>query len=70
MACSLFAVSEGFLDDVPVNKVRAFEDALQSYMKSQHAALMDSINQKPEYSDEVAARLRAAVETFKQTHSW
>ncbi len=70
MACSLFAISEGFLDDVPVNKVRAFEDALQSYMKSQQALLMDSINQKPEYSDEVAAQLRAAVETFKQTHSW
>ncbi|MEK7815279.1 MAG: F0F1 ATP synthase subunit alpha [Pseudomonadota bacterium] len=70
MACSLFAISEGFLDDVPVNKVRAFEDALQSYMKSQQAPLLDSINQKPEYSDEVAAQLRAAVETFKQTHSW
>ncbi len=70
MAVSLFAVSEGLLDDVPVNKVRGFEDALQSYMKSQHAALMDSINQKPEYSDDIAARLRTAVETFKQTHSW
>jgi F-type H+-transporting ATPase subunit alpha len=70
MACSLFAISEGFLDDVPVNKVRAFEDALQSYMKSQQAPLLDSINQKPEYSDEVAAQLRTAVETFKQTHSW
>ena len=70
MAVSLFAVSEGLLDDVPVNKVRGFEDALQSYMKSQQAALMDSINQKPEYSDDIAARLRTAVETFKQTHSW
>ena len=70
MAVSLFAVSEGLLDDVPVNKVRGFEDALQSYMKSQQAALMDGINQKPEYSDDIAARLRTAVETFKQTHSW
>jgi len=58
MAASLFAVNEGFLDDVDVKKVRAFEDALQSHLKSQHGALMESINQKPEYSDEVAAQLR------------
>ncbi|OGI45239.1 MAG: F0F1 ATP synthase subunit alpha [Candidatus Muproteobacteria bacterium RIFCSPHIGHO2_01_FULL_65_16] len=70
MACSLFAVNEGFLDDVPVNKVRPFEDALQSYLKSQHGALMDQINQKPEYSDDVAAKLKAALEDFKKTHTW
>ncbi len=70
MAVSLFAVNEGFLDDVDVKKVRAFEDALQSHLKSQHGALMDSINQKPEYSDELAAQLRKAIEEFKKTHTW
>jgi len=70
MALSLFAVNEGFLDDVPVNKVRAFEDALQHYMKSSHADLMQQINDKPEYSDEIAAGLRRALESFKKTHSW
>ncbi len=70
MVCSLFAVSEGFLDDVPVNKVRAFEDALQSYMKSQHATLLEGINRKPEYSDDVAQGLRKALEDFKAHHTW
>ncbi|GAB4508218.1 MAG: F0F1 ATP synthase subunit alpha [Sulfuricaulis sp.] len=70
MAVSLFAANEGFLDDVEVKKVRAFEDALQSYMKSQHGALMDSINQKPEYTDEVAAQLRKVITDFKANHTW
>jgi F-type H+-transporting ATPase subunit alpha len=70
MAVSLFAVNEGFLDDVDVKQVRAFEDALQSYMKTSQAALLDKINATPEYSDEIAKALRAALEDFKKTHSW
>ena len=70
MAVSLFAANEGFLDDVDVKKVRAFEDALQSHMKSQHAALLDSINQKPEYSDELATQLRKVITDFKAHHTW
>lgn len=70
MAVSLFAVNEGFLDDVDVKKVRAFEDALQSYMKSQHVKLLESINQKPDYSDEVAAQLRKLITDFKSNHTW
>jgi F-type H+-transporting ATPase subunit alpha len=70
MSLSLFAANEGFLDDVDVKKVRAFEDALQSYMKSHHGTLIDQINQKPEYSDDVAAQLRKAIEEFKKTHTW
>jgi F-type H+/Na+-transporting ATPase subunit alpha len=69
-AVSLFAVSEGFIDDVDVAKVSAFENALQGYMKQKHQALLDQINAKPEYTDDVAKQLRAAVETFKKTQSW
>jgi F-type H+-transporting ATPase subunit alpha len=70
MSLSLFAANEGFLDNVDVKKIRAFEDALQSHMKSQHAALMDQINAKPEYSDEVVAQLRKAITDFKAHHAW
>ncbi len=70
MAVSLFAANEGFLDDVEVAKVHAFEDALHSYMKSEHAALIEKINQKPEYTDEVAGQLRKALEDFKAHHTW
>ena len=70
MAVSLFAVNEGFLDDVDVAKVSAFEDALQAYMKSSHADLLAQINQQPEYTDEVAQKLRQALEDFKTHHTW
>ena len=70
MAVSLFAVSEGFVDDIEVAKVRAFEDALQAHMKQSHAGLMERINKQPEYSDEIATALRKAVTDFKAHNTW
>ena len=70
MAVSLFVANEGYLDDIEVAKVRAFEDALQAYMKSSRADLMDRINRELEYTDEIAAALKAAVEDFKANHTW
>jgi F-type H+-transporting ATPase subunit alpha len=70
ISVSLFAANEGFLDDVAVNKVRDFEDALQGYLKSEHGALLDKINATGDYNDEIQASLRDAVTQFKATHSW
>ncbi len=69
-AVSLFAVNQGYLDDVPVNKVRDFEDALQDYMKAEHSDLLKEINQTCDYNDEIAAKLHAAIQNFKQTRTW
>jgi len=70
MAVSLYAVNEGYLDDIDVAKVRDFEDALQNYMKSSHAALIEQINASGDYNDEIQAGLKAAVTKFKETHAW
>ncbi len=70
MSLSLYAVSKGFVDDVAVNKAVDFESSMQSYVKSHHADLIDEINEKCEYSDEIADRLRAALEDFKKNGSW
>ncbi len=64
MALSLFAANEGYLDDVEVNRVVAFEDALLDYFKSNYRADLDAINANPDYNDEVEAKLRAIVEDF------
>jgi F-type H+/Na+-transporting ATPase subunit alpha len=69
MSVSLLAVSEGFLDDVEVAKVRPFEDALQAYLKQKHKDLLDKINATPEFSDAVAAELRAALQAFKAQYA-
>ena len=70
MAISLFSVSQGFLDDIPVKKVVDFERALHSYMHHDHADLLTRITEKPEYTDEVESGLRAALTAFKATHTW
>jgi F-type H+-transporting ATPase subunit alpha len=70
MALSLFAINQGFLDDVEPAKVQSFDGALQSYMKAKHAATLDEINQKGDYTDAIAASLQAAVTDFKATSTW
>ncbi len=70
MAVSLYAANEGYLDDIDVTKVRAFEDALQAYMRAHQAELMEKIDRESDYTDEVAAALKSAVEDFKANHSW
>jgi F-type H+-transporting ATPase subunit alpha len=40
MGATLFAVNKGFMDDIAVNKVLAFEHGLHSYLKDKHAAML------------------------------
>jgi F-type H+-transporting ATPase subunit alpha len=70
MAVVLFAADKGYLDDVKLSRVVEFEQAMIGYMNRQHKELIDEINQKCDYNDDVEKRLRAALETFKKSQSW
>ena len=70
MAASLFAVNEGYLDAVEVNKVVDFERALQSYMASAHKELLDKINASGDYGDDIKEALHAALKDFKANNTW
>jgi len=70
MAISLFAVNEGFLDDVPVDKVVAFEAGLHAHANANAAALMERINASGDYNDTISAELKSAVEAFKSTGTY
>ncbi|WAJ70221.1 F0F1 ATP synthase subunit alpha [Catenovulum adriaticum] len=70
MAVSLFAADKGFLNDVELDKILDFEAALHSYMKSEHAELMNKIDEKGDYNADVEAALKAALEAFKSTQTW
>ena len=70
MAISLFAANEGYIDDVEVSKVVAFEEALHSYFKSNGADLRGKINETANFNDEIANELRAIIEKFKSTSTW
>jgi len=65
MGMSLYAANEGYLDDVDVNKIVAFEEAMLAHVKSNHGDLLDSINATGDYDDEIAGKIAAAIEDFK-----
>lgn len=70
MAVSLFAANEGYLDDLEINKVVDFEHALQTYMKTSQAELIDKIDETGDYDEEIEQALHAALKDFKATHTW
>ena len=76
-AVVIFASNEGYLTDVPVNKISDFEHALLSYFGSQHAELMQRIENTVSFDgnlkDEIKAILatvRGAIESFKATQAY
>ncbi|MDZ7791455.1 MAG: F0F1 ATP synthase subunit alpha [Xanthomonadales bacterium] len=70
MAASLFAGNEGYLDDLPLNKVTDFELALRDHMNANHEDLMNKINEKGDWNDELAEEMKKALDEFKKTGSW
>jgi len=70
MAVSLFAVNEGFLDSVPVAKVGDFESALHAHAHAHAKPLLDRIDSSGDYNDEIAAELKAMIETFVKTGAY
>jgi F-type H+-transporting ATPase subunit alpha len=66
MALSLYAVNEGYLDNVEVSKVLAFEEALHDYAKANHGATLEAINESGDYNDEIAATLKSVCDEFAE----
>jgi len=62
----LYAVINGFLDDVPVDKVRAFEEAFHRFMASNHPEILDTIEQEKALSEATIKALEAAIREFKE----
>lgn len=69
MGVVVYAANEGYLKDVQVAKIVSFESSLLSYMNSSHAELMAEMNTGA-YSDEIAEKLKAALDDFKATQTW
>jgi F-type H+-transporting ATPase subunit alpha len=70
MSVSLFAIDRGYMDDVEMNKIGAFESALIDHMNNTKADFMKSLNDSGDFNDEIEAELKAGVEDFKKTGSW
>jgi F-type H+-transporting ATPase subunit alpha len=64
---AIFAANSGFLDPLPIEKVKAFESGLISFLKSKHADVLNGIKEKNDLTDELKGKLQAAVEEFSKT---
>jgi F-type H+-transporting ATPase subunit alpha len=63
----IYAGVNGYLDPIPVNRVRAFEDGLLSTLRSKHGDLLESIRSSKDLSDDSAAKLKGVVESFAKS---
>ncbi|GAA5232868.1 F0F1 ATP synthase subunit alpha [Verticiella sediminum] len=70
LAVSLYTVNNGYLDDVEVEQVLAFEKGLKEYLKSKHADLVGRIEDTKELSKEDDAKLADAIKDFKKNGSY
>ena len=63
---SIYAGSEGYLDDVPIKDVQRWEAEFHTYMRQQKAAVRDRRAREKKLSDAILADLKAALTEFKQ----
>jgi F-type H+-transporting ATPase subunit alpha len=63
----LWVVTNGFLDDVAVGRVRDFESRFYTYLETEQPQLLADLAQKLALDDEIVASLRSAAEAFKDT---
>ncbi|MGH7677866.1 MAG: F0F1 ATP synthase subunit alpha [Gemmatimonadaceae bacterium] len=63
----IFAVTNGFLDDVEVSKLRDWEKGFHEFMKAQFPQVGDQLRSKKELSKDVEAELRRGIEAYKKS---
>jgi F-type H+-transporting ATPase subunit alpha len=66
----LWMAGNGYLDDVQVEEVKAFETAYLDFMRTAHADILEEIAREKALSDELIDRLRAATDAFKAGSQW
>jgi F-type H+-transporting ATPase subunit alpha len=65
--CVIYAGVNGYLDGLPVNRVRAYEDGLLALLRDKHKALLDNVAKTKDLSDADAATLKGIVEGFTKS---
>jgi F-type H+-transporting ATPase subunit alpha len=59
----------GYLDPLPVARVRAFEDGLLSLVRSKHTDILEDVRKTGDLTDATAGKLKGAVEAYARTFS-
>ena len=64
---SIYAGVNGYLDALPVSKVKAFEDGLLRTVREKHGPVLEAIRSEKAISDKTMPLLKAAVEAFAKS---
>src|SRR3954462_14775893 len=65
--CVIWAGTNGYLDPLPLNKIKSFEEGLLSLLRGKNADLLNTIRDSRDLSDDTAAKLKSVVEGFAKT---
>ncbi len=63
----LWVAQNGFTDDVPVDKVKEFQNKLTEFLTTRKTELLSKIQKEKTLSDALTAELKTAATEFKQT---
>ncbi len=65
--CIIFAGSNGYLDDIAVDKISKFENELYSFIEAKVPELFEKIREKRKIDDDLKEMLKKTIEDFKTT---
>ncbi len=65
----IWAGTNGYLDALPLNKVRSFEDGLLSTLRGKHADILDAVRSSKDLSGDTEGKLKGVVEGFAKSFS-
>jgi F-type H+-transporting ATPase subunit alpha len=61
----IYAGTNGVLDDLPLDQIRAFEQDLYKFLENAHPAILTTIKEKKTIDDELKPKLNSALQEFK-----
>ena len=64
----LYAVTNGHIDEIPVDKVRLWEHGFHEYLRAHHAALLDEVRTRKQMSDELEKELVAGIAEYNKVY--
>jgi F-type H+-transporting ATPase subunit alpha len=64
--CSIYSVTNGYMDNVPVSEIRDFEKRLLEHLRNAHPEVLEKFRTEKKLSDETEKLLVASVEDFKR----
>lgn len=70
MAIALFCADEGYLDDIPLDKILRFESELMKLFRDKYSNVFNEINRVGDYNDKTKVKFKEIIEDLKKNSTW